>query len=225
MPAHRRQLHDRFFKQAKAEGYLARSAYKLKEVQEKFRVLRHGSAVLDLGCAPGSWLQVASELVGPRGIVVGIDLQTITASFPPNVIAYTGDAFLTPPESLLAHLAPREAPAASSTPATPRRFDTVLSDMAPNTTGHGDEYHSERLCRRVLELSPFVLAPNGSSVMKVLEGEPFPQLLADCKKLFRNAQAFKPQSSRDVSREIFIVAQGYKLSTPTSSKPTAPPKP
>jgi 23S rRNA (uridine2552-2'-O)-methyltransferase len=71
----RRQLHDPYFKKAKAEGYLARSAYKLKEINERARLFGAGSRVLDLGCAPGAWLQVAGEIVGPRGVVVGIDLQ------------------------------------------------------------------------------------------------------------------------------------------------------
>src|SRR5262245_29499020 len=90
-----RKLHDHFFQKAKSEGYLARSAYKLKEIVERKKSIRKGDRVLDLGCAPGSWLQVASEVVGPRGLVVGLDLQEVEGNFGPNVRAVQGDVFKT----------------------------------------------------------------------------------------------------------------------------------
>ncbi|QOJ00691.1 MAG: RlmE family RNA methyltransferase [Phycisphaeraceae bacterium] len=192
-----RKLHDRYFKQAKTEGYLARSAFKLKEIQERFGVLRPGDAVLDLGCAPGSWLQVASEEVGPTGVVVGIDLQEVRPGFPENVHAAVGDAFTADPAALLI-AAGRGA------------FDVVLSDMAPNTTGHGDDFLSVRLCRRVLEVCGRVLRRGGWCVMKVLEGAEYTDLLADTRRVFAAAKGFKPKSSREVSREMFIVAKGYR---------------
>ena len=80
-----RKLHDEFFKKAKAEGYLARSAYKLQEINERKKLFGRGARVLDLGCAPGAWLQIASEVVGPRGAVVGIDLKEVRESIAPNV--------------------------------------------------------------------------------------------------------------------------------------------
>lgn len=190
-----RKLHDRFFKQAKAEGYVARSAYKLLEINDKKRILRPGQRVLDLGCAPGSWLQVVQGLIGDRGIAVGIDLQPVTAPLGPHVHTLVGDIFATDPATFLGD---------SGNP-----FDVVLSDMAPNTTGHGDDFLSVRLCRRVLDLLPPLLRPGGSVVMKVLEGEEFPQLLREAKAVFKEAGATKPAASRDVSREIFIVGAGY----------------
>lgn len=198
-----RKLHDRFFKQAKAEGYLARSAYKLKEIQEKRKILRPGSRVLDLGCAPGSWLQVASEIVGPKGTVVGIDLQAVGAEFAENIRAVQGDIYKVQPAELLA--------------LSRALFDTVLSDMAPSTTGHGDDFLSVRLCRRVLEILPPLLRPGGNLAMKVLEGSEFPELLKESKALFREVRPLKPEASRDISREIFIVGLGYR--------PPAPPAP
>ncbi|QYO64624.1 SAM-dependent methyltransferase [Leptolyngbya sp. 7M] len=89
--ASRRVLHDRFFKQAKEEGYLARSAYKLMEIDRRFRLMRTGARVLDLGCAPGAWIQVALEAVGPRGVVIGIDLKEVRTAFGPkqSVLAST----------------------------------------------------------------------------------------------------------------------------------------
>lgn len=194
--AQRRILHDEFFKKAKAEGYLARSAYKLKEIQERHRLLRSGMSVVDLGCAPGSWLQVASEIVGPTGLVVGIDLQEVRENLGPNVRTIVGDIFKTDATALL--------------PDPESKFNVVLSDMAPNTSGHGDDALSVRLCRRVLELLPSLLARRGGCAMKVLEGSGYPELLKDCGKLFEKAKGLKPRASRDASREIFIVAEGYK---------------
>ncbi|MBX3379671.1 MAG: RlmE family RNA methyltransferase [Phycisphaeraceae bacterium] len=209
--AQRRILHDEYFKKAKAEGYLARSAYKLKEIQERHHLLRAGKSVVDLGCAPGSWLQVASQIVGPKGLVVGIDLQPVAQEIAPNVRTIEGDIFKTDPTALL--------------PDPDAKFDIVLSDMAPNTSGHGDDALSVRLCRRVLELLPALLAPRGACVMKVLEGSGYSELLKDCQRLFSRAKGLKPKASRDASREIFIVAEGYKgtVSVPITPPPKPPP--
>lgn len=206
--AQRRILHDEFFKKAKAEGYLARSAYKLKEIQERHRILRSGMKVVDLGCAPGSWLQVASEIVGSKGIVIGIDLQEVRPDLAPNIRTLVGDIFKTDAAALL--------------PDPAAKFDAVISDMAPNTTGHGDDALSIRLCRRVIELLPALLAPGGACAMKVLEGSGYPELLRDCQRLFSKAKGLKPKASRDLSREIFIVAEGYR---PAATVPAAAAKP
>ncbi len=195
-----RKLHDEYFKRAKAEGYLARSAYKLLEIQERHRLIRRGDSVLDLGCAPGSWLQVAEKLVGPGGRVVGIDLTEVTHPFTGVVTAVRMDAFAARAEELCALN-------------DGRMYDVVMSDMAPNTTGHGDDLLSVRLCRRVLELLPGVLRVGGHCTMKVLEGGEYPELLRETKALFREVKGLKPRASRDVSREIFIIAEGYKGAT------------
>ena len=191
----RRQIHDTYFHRAKAEGYAARSAYKLQQIQESKRLLRQGMRILDLGCAPGSWLQVAADIVGPSGRVVGLDLKPVKLALPPQVTTIEGDIFDTPSRVL--------ADAAGG------RFHAILSDMAPNTSGHGDAERSDELCRRILELLPDLLAPTGALVMKVLEGAPFPNLLKDTRTLFTKVKPLKPKASRDVSTEIFIIAQGY----------------
>ncbi|MBS0191121.1 MAG: RlmE family RNA methyltransferase [Phycisphaerales bacterium] len=209
--AERRILHDEFFKKAKAEGYLARSAYKLKEIQERHRILRSGMNVVDLGCAPGSWLQVAREIVGAKGFVVGIDLQEVRHNIAPNVLTIVGDIFKADPTKLLADPA--------------RKFDVVLSDMAPSTSGHGDDALSIRLCRRVLELLPVLLGPGGACVMKVLEGGGYPALLQDCGRIFAKVKGLKPKASRDASREIFIIAEGYKPPAAKTQEPSAPARP
>lgn len=190
----RRVLHDRFFKQAKREGYLARSAYKLAEIDERFRIIKPGSRVLDLGCAPGSWLQVLGERVGSKGTVVGIDLSEVRDAIAPNVRTVQGDFTTADPAEL--------------TGGEP--FDAVVSDMAPNTSGHGDDLRSVSLCREIVARLPSLLRPGGALVMKVLEGAEYPALVRETQALFGRAQGFKPKASRDVSREIFVVAKGYR---------------
>lgn len=201
----RRVLHDEFFKKAKDEGYLARSAYKLQELAQRHRLVPRGGRVLDLGCAPGAWLQVAAEITGPSGVVVGIDLKEIRDRIGPNVRAIVADAYEIAPESLL-ELAGG-------------MFDTVLSDMAPDTTGAGDTDHhrSVRLCRRVLELLPPLLRRGGGLAMKVFEGGAYPALLKETATLFDSAKGFKPKASRDISREIYIVATGYRGPRPADA--------
>jgi len=208
-----RKLHDKYFLMAKAEGYLARSAYKLKEIQERGKIIWPGDRVLDLGCAPGSWMQVACEIAGPRGRIIGIDLQEVRADLGPNVRTIVGDAFKTEPAVLLAAAAKEGVP-----PEKHKMFDVVLSDMAPNTSGHGDDLVSSRLCRRVLELLPGVLKPGGHLAMKIFEGAEHPVVLHETKAVFRDARSFKPHACRDVSRETYIVAYGYSGATTRESK-------
>ncbi len=200
--AARRVLHDKFFRLAKEEGYLARSAYKLREIDDRKRLFRRGDRVLDLGCAPGAWLQVASERVGTPeqggfvGVVVGLDLQPVAANIAPNVFAIVGDVYKVEPKDLLGE--------------SGERFDVVLSDMAPNTTGHGDDFLSARLCERVLDLCPALLKPGGRLAMKIFEGAAYPDVLRRAGRMFREAKGFKPKASRDVSREMYIVGHGYE---------------
>lgn len=192
----RRVLHDEYFKKAKAEGYLARSAYKLKEINERHRILRSGSHVLDLGCAPGSWMQVARQIVGPKGLVLGIDLTEVdprvVRTMGENVRAVQGDAW---------EVDPREIVDYAGGP-----FDTLISDMAPNTSGHGDHERSVRLCHRVLDLAPDVLREGGHLAMKVFEGGMFKALLERARGMFHDAKGFKPRASRDVSVETYVIA-------------------
>lgn len=194
----RRVLHDRFFKQAKAEGFLARSAYKLQQIQESKRLIRRGDRVLDLGCAPGAWLQVAGGLVGPAGVVVGIDLKPVTEAIGANVFHLVGDVEKIEPGALRAQGPP---------PA--RWFDVVLSDMAPNTTGHGDDLVSARLCERVLALLPDLLKPGGHLAMKIFEGSEYPRVLRWVQNQFGIGKGYKPEASREVSKEMYLIGLGY----------------
>jgi 23S rRNA (uridine2552-2'-O)-methyltransferase len=196
MPPHKRKLQDKFFKQAKREGYVARSAYKLIELNESRRLIRKKDRVLDLGCAPGSWLQVAEKLVGPKGVVIGIDLQRVTHIFGDNVSTIVGDFTETDASTMLCE--------------DGALFDVVISDMAPNTTGHGDDFMSCRLCEQILDALPDLLRPGGRFVMKVFEGGDFPPLVKRTKSMFKDARPLKPVACREVSRETYIVGNGYK---------------
>lgn len=209
----KRVLHDKYFKLAKAEGYLARSAYKLKEIDDRRRVIPRSGYVLDLGCAPGSWLQVLSERVGPRGKVVGIDLKPVTHPMPDHVTTHVGD-FTTFDPQILRDGGPL--------------FDGVYSDMAPDTSGHGDDFLSARLCGDVVDRLPELLRFGGFCVMKVLEGGGMPELVKKCKARFDEAKPYKPNATREVSREIFIVCKRYRPPKPGTGpvdRPTGQPDP
>ncbi|HWB20327.1 MAG TPA: RlmE family RNA methyltransferase [Phycisphaerales bacterium] len=207
-----REIHDHFFHKAKSEGFLARSAYKLIEIDDRKRLLRPGHWVLDCGAAPGSWMQVAAQRVAPQGVVVGFDLKSITHNFnTKSAHSFVADINTIDPRELLA-IAHELAHPGQILPTHPRRFDVVLSDMAPNTSGdHSSDHHnSVRLCRAVLNLASQVLKPAGSLAMKVFEGEAYMDLVRDTAKLFTEAKGYKPTASRNESREMYIIATGFK---------------
>jgi len=196
--AQQRKLQDKYFRQAKREGYLARSAYKLIEINKRRKLIRKGDRVLDLGCSPGSWLQVAEKIIGPDGTLVGIDLKPVSGDFGPNVRTIIGDFTKASAGELLGD--------------SDALFDVVISDMAPSTTGHGDHFFSERLCQSIIDALPDLLKPRGTCTMKVLEGETFPDLIRRMKNVFRIAGAIKPDACRDVSRETYVYGIGFRPS-------------
>jgi len=203
-----KEVQDHWFRRAKEEGYRARSAFKLLELQEKFRLLRPGDRVLDAGAAPGSWTQVAAKLTGPRGHVEGFDLKAIDPrGLPPNVRVRQAD------------LRNVTLDAFGGQP-----FDTVISDMAPDTSGvpMADAALSCRLCHVLLDHCTGWLRPGGRLVMKVFEGGDFPELLQRTQRLFADARASKPKASRAESVEIFVVGKGYR--GPGAEPPPQPPR-
>lgn len=219
----KRVLHDQYFKKAKAEGYLARSAYKLLEIQERRGILKPGMAVLDLGCAPGSWLQVAAELVGPQGLVAGVDLSDVRHPMPPWVVTMRGDFTKLDAATLLEPVVRWR----DQDPGKPALYDVVISDMAPNTSGAGDHFKSVRLCEAVLERLPGVLRPGGALVYKVFEGESYPDLVQRTGAMFTWCRGLKPRATREVSTEMFVMATGYEPALGRLPRPAgvAPPPP
>ena len=208
--AAQRELHDFFFKEAKRKGYRSRAAYKLTEIDDKKHVLKKRDVVLDLGCAPGSWLQVISQRIGPRGKAIGVDLKAIDqTNLLENVVTIQEDVTALTPETFGGDL-----------------FDVLLSDMAPNTTGvrTTDHYGSVRLCHCALDLATTLLTPHGNLVMKVLEGEAYPELLDRCSQMFAQSKGFKPKASRAISTEMFVVCldRNEELQPPMQIAPAPP---
>lgn len=188
---------DHYFHRAKKERYLARAVYKLEQIQKKHRILKPGQRVLDLGAAPGSWIQFTERVVGPKGLVVGVDLQPIAHPFPSHVITYQRDIFHEETEALLRDHAP---------------FDVVLSDMAPKTSGikAADAARSELLFERAMDLACRLLRPGGHFCSKIFQGSAFHALVAETKRRFRRVKVVKPDASRKQSKEIYILAMDYK---------------
>lgn len=190
-----REIQDHYFKQARRDGYRSRAAFKLIEIDDRKKVIRRGASALDVGAAPGSWCQVLSRRVGPRGTVVGIDLKAIDPTgLADNIRILEGDVN-----------------AASFEDLGGRSFDIIVSDMAPDTTGDpfGDHHRSVRLCSGLLDRARMWLKPGGNIVMKVFEGEAYRELLQRVGAEFEKAKGYKPSASRSESVEMFIVAHGF----------------
>jgi 23S rRNA (uridine2552-2'-O)-methyltransferase len=202
----RKREQDHFGRRAKAEGRPARSIYKLEEIDQRWRLLRGGDRVLDLGCSPGSWLQYASEKVGHRGHVTGYDLKPVGISIPGNVEARVGDAFAIPPEAVIGPM------------------DVVLSDMAPSTMGDHktDAIRSAGLAERALDMATVHLRKGGHVVVKVLEGGDVPAIVQRMRKEYGKVELLRPQATRRESTEIFLVGLG-KVSPPSGPGPHASP--
>jgi 23S rRNA (uridine2552-2'-O)-methyltransferase len=193
----RRARHDAYYRRAKSERYAARSVYKLEELDRRFRLLKSGQRVLDLGCRPGSWLQYAAEKVGPRGRVVGLDREPLELDLPAQVRVVVGDLLTIDPALLRGELP---------------CFHTVLSDMAPDTTGIAftDQVRSIELLRRALELSLEVGCAGGSFAGKVLMGDGFDEVVAHAKRTHQRTKTVRPQATRKESTELYLVAVGRK---------------
>ncbi|MAF51338.1 MAG: hypothetical protein CMH64_04585 [Nanoarchaeota archaeon] len=180
---------DFYFKKAKSEGYLARSVYKLLEINKKYTLINSNSKVLDLGCSPGSWVQACLKLNAKE--IVGIDLKNVTIK---------DDKFTFIREDIN-KLDYKKL----------RNFDIVISDLAPPTSGNKDldSFQSLKLSEKAFEIAKKVLKPKGNFLVKVFQGEEFEELLKIIKKSFEFCKSYKPKSTRKASKEIYIVAKNY----------------
>ena len=193
------RLRDTYYKKAKQEGYRSRAAYKLLELQERFRILRLGESVVDLGAAPGGWLQVAAKLVGPNGKVLGVDLQPIETLNQKNIITVQGD--ITAPETeqrIMEYLG--------------RPADSVISDVAPKLTGvrDTDEARLLELNRTALAVAKRLLRAGGSFLIKSFVSEELRSFSTELEKQFRSVQRTRPDASRKGSSEIYFLAKDYQ---------------
>lgn len=182
---------------ARKEGARSRAAYKLEELDEKFRLLAQGDTVVDLGAAPGGWSQVAARKTGGRGRVVAVDLEPFERLDGVEVLVLDLDA----PESLAALRA-----------VVPGGADVVLSDMAPRATGHRttDMLRAARLAEVAMEAALALLKPGGRFVVKVMRGGAEADLLRTLQGSFRSVEHAKPAASRKDSAELYVVAKGFR---------------
>ena len=189
---------DPYVQQAQREGYRSRACYKLLELQERDQLIRPGMTVLDLGSAPGGWSQVAAALVGDRGRVIASDILPMDSIA--GVEFIQGDFT----EEEVFH---RILAAVGETP-----VDLVISDMAPNMSGMNavDQPRSMYLVELALDMARAVLAPGGSFVSKVFQGEGFDELYRQAREVFDRVLTRKPSASRPRSREVYLVARGYR---------------
>ena len=194
------QPQDRFFKKAKEEGYRARSAYKLEEIQRRFHIVKQSDYVLDLGAAPGSFMQFISKIVGQKGIVVGIDLKPIAPFKQTNIKTYKGDIF----DDLIYKKIENETGIS--------KFDVITSDLAPSTTGIKslDAGRSFQLNEQVLNVAEKHLKKGGNAIMKAFPGADHSELVRLAKERFRQFKIFKPEAVRKSSREVYIICIGKR---------------
>jgi len=192
-----KKIKDHYFHKAKSDGYVARSIYKLEEIDKKHRLLNSGDQVLDLGCSPGSWLQYAAEKVGEKGRVLGVDLQGVKLSLPKNVKVLQADIFDIKVQDLEMNGG---------------MIDVILSDMAPKTTGirDADARRSFVLNQQVLELSRSLLRSHGALLVKAFQGAPMEQLRREFSNSFSQVKLCKPKSSRSESVEIYLLGLNKK---------------
>ena len=196
-----RKVQDYYFKKAKKEKYPARSVYKLEEAQKKFQFLKTGNAVLDLGCQPGSWSIYAAKIIGPKGLVVGVDLQEgkkVTVAKAAEIVWLPDDIMA---DDIVGKIQK-----------TRETFQVILSDIAPRTSGNKwvDQQQSLNLARRVLELAGRLLEKGGNFYVKVFEGEDFREYVDSVRKSFKTVKIVKPRSSRSESREVFVLGMEFK---------------
>ncbi|NOX26269.1 MAG: RlmE family RNA methyltransferase [Deltaproteobacteria bacterium] len=195
-----KKVQDYYFKKARKENYPARSVYKLAEAQDRFHFLKRGGNILDIGCYPGSWSIYASKVIGPQGVVIGVDLQAGSRTQQSGRAAIEfirGDIM---DDKIIAAIQEYRP-----------RFNVVLSDMAPQTTGNkwSDQQKSLSLSRRAFVLARELLAQGGSFYCKVFEGEDFKEFYDSVRPCFAKAKIVKPRSSRRESREVFVLGINY----------------
>ncbi|MFQ5851641.1 MAG: RlmE family RNA methyltransferase [Candidatus Binatia bacterium] len=193
------QQRDAYYRKAKKEGYRSRAAYKLLELNRRFNIIKPGDRVVDLGAAPGGWLQVASELTGKRGRVIGVDLQPIEPLHETNILFLQGD--ITSKDSQTKVMELLCCPA-----------DCVLSDLSPQLTGihHADVSRSVEVARAALRMACALLKPKGCFLVKAFMGEETAAFVAELKRHFASIRRTRPEATRKGSSEIYLIARGFR---------------
>ncbi|BAI79534.1 cell division protein methyltransferase FtsJ [Deferribacter desulfuricans SSM1] len=189
---------DGYYKKAKHEGFRSRAAYKLSEINNKYRIIKKGDKVLDAGCAPGGWSQAAISIVGDKGLVVGIDILDISPIEAKNFYFIKGN--LLDKETL------------KKSAEICKEYDTVISDAAPNTTGNKltDHVNSLELVSTVFNFAKEVLKPEGNFLFKLFDGEDREDFIKQLRTSFKKVKIIRPDATRKNSFEIYVVCQGFK---------------
>ena len=193
--------HDTYYKKAKQEGYRSRAAYKLIELQQRFRLMKAGDWVVDLGAAPGGWLQVATRVVGPHGKVIGVDLQAIDGFRESNIMLVQGDITAEDTERKIKKLM-------GGPP------HCVISDLAPRLSGicDADTARCLELNRAALKIATELLRPGGTLLIKSFINNELPAFTLEIKKHFRSVQRTRPEATRQRSSEFYFCAKDFRPS-------------
>jgi 23S rRNA (uridine2552-2'-O)-methyltransferase len=188
---------DGYWRQAKKEGYRSRASYKLMQLNKKFGLLRRGDTVLDVGCAPGGWMQVAREIVGESGYVLGIDLQKISPFEEDNAEALQADITSS---NILTMIRERK-----------EVFDVVISDISPNISGiwDVDHFRSVELSEKALDLAVELLRNRGNFLVKVFQGEAIQEFFEKVKAHFSYTKISSPKASRKSSAEVYVIGKHF----------------
>ena len=191
-----KQRRDTYVRQSKVDGYRARSAYKLKEIDEKFRIFKGGMSVVDIGAAPGSWSQYVAKVV-KSGKIISIDLKEMENI--ENTLQIQGDFTLVNTQDQIKEYLKKKP-------------DVVMSDMAVNTTGikNIDSIQTGELCKEAMVFSKDVISEKGFFISKIFMGSTFNEIVALGKKIFKEVKVFKPKSSRKDSKESFIICRNLR---------------
>lgn len=189
---------DGFYHKAKREGLRSRAAFKIEQLHQQHRLFKKGSRILELGAAPGGWMQIIARLVGPHGLVIGIDLLPIT------------DLDQTPCHTIQADILDSGLKEKVAT-ITSQKFDGVISDIAPNLSGikMADQQRSQELTSQALELAATFLKPGGFFLCKVFQQEGLKAFQREVGRRFKKVIITKPEASRKSSAELYLVARGY----------------
>lgn len=192
---------EHFYRMAKSEGFRSRASFKLKQLNKRYELLRRGDVVVDLGAAPGGWMQVAVEEVGGDGFVLGADIQQIAKIPRKNVATIVAD--ITNPETL-----------ETIKKIIPRAANVVISDASPSISGvwDVDQARSIEIVRAALVIAEGLLSPGGKFLVKVFQGEMFNDFLNEVRQRFEFVKVSKPMASRKGSAEVYVVGKGFKRS-------------
>ena len=199
----RERKREYYYRRAKAERYRSRAAYKLLQAAKKYQFIKPGDVVVDLGAAPGGWLQASRNIVGNKGFILGVDIKPIKPIKLSNVQAIIGDVIDPQTTERIKELLPRQA-------------DVVVSDVSPNISGIWELDHARQidLAKQSLQIAVSLLKPKGNFFVKVFQGDMLNEFLKEVKQNFHSVKLIKPKASRAKSAEIYVLGMNLKQTSP-----------